>query len=311
MSQMKAIQDELLTEASSAYIPSGYISEMLLPAVNVKLSTGKLGKYGTSHLRIENTVKAGRGKYRRVEPIVRLTDSYQIEGHGLEGLVTEDDYDNVQKPFDAEQDEALGLTSLIWLEKEFSVASTLTNPSVITQNTTLSGTSQYSDYDNSNPIQDFATARSAVKAGCGALANLAAMSWEVYNILRYHPQILDALGFKYTKPGGLSLDDLASAMGVGKILLGEAMYESAKEGQTSALAPCWGKHIVFGVFPERAQVRQVSVGYMVRKSGQAPRRVFKWDVNNPPNATAILCDDSYDAFISNANAAYLIEDAIA
>lgn len=311
MAQVKAIVDKLLTQASSAYIPTGYVSESALPTIEVVQTTGKLAKYGNSHLRIENSLVAGRGGYRRVEPISRSTDTYTIEGHGLEGVVTADDRRNVEEPYKAEEDEVLGLTSQIWLGKEKGLADTLGSTSILTQNTTLSGTSQYSDFANSDPIDDFITARKAVRDGCGAQADTVVMDWQVANVLRFHPQMLDSLGYKDNRPGGLNMEELANAMGVRRLLLAEAVYNSAKEGQSDSLAPVWGKDIVFGVMPENAQVRQVSLGYLVKYAGKAPRQVYKYPIYNPPESTGIIVEDPYDMFISNANAGYLIKSAIA
>ena len=122
MSQIKAIVDKLLTNVSQMYVPEGYISEDILPNLKVKQKTGKIGKYGLNHLRIVNSKMGGRGKAARFEPIVRDSDLYSIESHGLEGLVTEDDYDNVEEPFEAESDETLGLTSTLWTAKEYAIA---------------------------------------------------------------------------------------------------------------------------------------------------------------------------------------------
>lgn len=311
MAQMKAIVDKLLSNVSSQYVPQGFISESVLPVIQSKQNTGKLGLYGNGMLRIENTLKGGRGQYQRVDVVTRSTDSYTIEGHGLEGIVTEDDYDNVEAPFEAEQDESLSLSTMLMVGKEKSLADTLGSTSVLTNNTTLSGTSQYSDYLNSDPIDDFNTARAAVKAGCGAIANTAIIPWEVFQVLKYHPGLLDALGYKNNRPGGLMKNELADLFEVKRIFIPEASYNSAKEGQTDVLAPIWGKNIVFAVLPDSAMKRQVSLGYLVRKIGRPSRRVTKWAVNNPPNSKAILVDDAYDMFISNANAGYLIKSAIA
>lgn len=311
MAQLKAIVDKLLTKASSMYVPTGYVSEKALPSIGVLQSSGLLGKYGNSHLRIENSLKGGRGQYRRVETITRSTTGYQIEGHGLEGIVTKEDYKNVELPYKAEEDEVLGLTSSLWLGKEKSLADTLSSTAILTQNTTLSGTAQFSDYANSDPLDKFKTARETVRSGCGVSPDTALMDWSVWNVLRFHPQMLDSLGYKFNRPGGLDINELAVAMGVKRILLAEAVYNSAKEGQSDSLAAVWGKHIIFGVLPEKAMVRQVSLGYLVQYEGEAPRKVYKYDLNNPPESRGILVEDNYDMLISNAAAGYLIKDAIA
>jgi hypothetical protein len=311
MAQMRAIVDKLLTNVSSQFIPKGYISELLLPYVGVEQSTGKPGKYGLSHLRIETSYTGGRGKYRRVEPTTRSTTSYEIEGHGLEGLVSADDYRNVELPFDAEKDETEGLTATLWVEKEYSLASTLADTGVVTQNTTLSGTSQFNDKDNSNPIGVFETARAAVRTGCGMAPDTAWMSWAVKNKLKAHPQLLDLLGYKYARPGGLNDEELASALDVKRVLIADVSYNSAKEGQADVLADVWGKHMWFGVMPENPALRQVSAGYRFGYKNQSARKVYKESVFNPPGSMKILVQDEYDFVISNVGAIYLVKDAIA
>jgi hypothetical protein len=310
MSQMKPIVDELLSKSSSIYVPDGFICEQVLPMIESKNSTGKLAKYGNSHLRIENSLKGGRGSYRRVETITRSTDSFSIEGHGLEGMVSADDYKNTQLPFKAEEDETLGLTTMLYLEKEKLLADTLTSTSILTQNTTLSGTSQLSDYTDSDPVSVFKTARSTVRNGSGMAPNMAVMDWNVAEVLRYHPKLLD-LGFKYLSKGGLTNEGLAIALGVQQILIANVMYNSAKENQTDSLAAVWGKHIVFAYAPAKAQPYQVSLGYRVQFESEMPRKVYKQANFNPPGSSLVLVEDSYDMLISNAGAGYLVKDAIA
>ena len=137
------------------------------------------------------------------------------------------------------------------------------------------------------------------------------MDWAVWNTLRFHPQMLDALGFKQVRPGGLTAEEVAVAIGVDKVLIAKAMYNSVKKGQSDTLAAVWGKHIVFAYVPAAAMPYQVSVGYQVRYLGEGSNKVYKQSLFNPPGATEILVESNYDMFISNAAAAYLIKDVIA
>lgn len=311
MSQMRAIVDKLLTGVSSAYVPKGFICEQVLPTVQSKQYSGLLGKYGTNHLRIENSVKGGRGKYRQVETRVYSTTSYLIEGHGLEGFVSKEDYANVEEPFDAERDEVMGISTMLWLEKEKTLADALSNTSVITQNVTLSGTSQFNDYANSDVLGVTTTAQNTILNATGVLPNLCIMDVYLWKVLRYHPQLLDALGFKWDRPGGMSQDEMAKALGVDQVLFGSARYESAKEGQASSLASVWGKSMIFCVAPAQAEIMQKSVGYLVRPTGSQPRKVYKESNFNPPGSTKVLVEDEYDMLISDASCAYLIASAVA
>lgn len=311
MAQLKAQVDKLLTNVAIMQKVKGTVAEQLFPSIKAAQYSGLLGKYGKSHLRLENSVKGGRGKYRRVETITRTTQQFLIEGHGLEGFVSKEDYANVETPFEAERDETLGLQSALILEKEKVLADSLTSTSIMTQNTTLTGSNQFSDYLNSDPIAVFSTARKAIRDGCGEVADTAVLDYDVWDKLRYHPQMLDALGFKENRPGGLNFQELASAIGVKRLLVAEAKYNSAAEGQTDSLASVWGKHIVLGVVPESLSVGIQTLGMWVTPSGSSPRKVYKQSNFNPPGSTAILCEDEYDCLLSDVLCGYLIKDAIA
>jgi len=312
MSQLSAIVDKLLTEVSVAYIPSGYISESLFPNIPVMQTTGKLAKYSNSHIRVQApSYMGGRGVARRVDTITRSQSTFEVERHGLEGIVTKDDYRNVEKPYDAEKDETIGLTTALWLEKERALSNSLGDTAILTQNTTLSGTSQFNDYTNSDPLGVFKAAQLAVKAGCGMPANTAIVPWEIAQTLYYHPQILDRFGGKYNQLGGVTLELLKLALSVEKLFVPTPTYNSSKEGQSDSLAAVWSKNVIFAVIPDSAAPYQTSLGYYLTMKDEGPRQVYKQALRNPPEANSIIVMDSYDYLLSNTAAAYLVKDAIA
>jgi len=308
--QNSAIVDKLLTDVSNKIMPDDYISEMILPLINVKQTTGKLGNYGNSHLRIENTVTGGKNKFAQVNTRVYETQLYDIEEHGLKDTLTRKDFANVEQPFDAEVDTTDELVTKLWLGKEKSLADTITDTSILTQNTTLAGTDQYNDRQNSDPIGDFITARANIFSSVGKPPDTAVMSWEVFNTIRYHPNFLDSLGYKEARPDGLTTQEVARVMDVKRLLVGTAVFNDAKENQPDNILPVWGKHIIFMVSPRTAAKRQISLGYRLQIFG-TPRKVFKNSQIEPPESILIQVSDAYEQLISKASAGYLIEDAIA
>lgn len=311
MAQIKALVDKLLTNASIGYVPEGYISEMILPLLNVVQSSGKLGKYGNDHLRIVPTIMGGRGGAKRLDVTTRSSLTYFIESHGLTDLVTKEDYRNVEDPFDAEKDSTMSLTTVLWLGKEKALADTLRNTSIITQNTTLSGTSQFNDYTNSDPIGVAVTAKNTIRNACGKAPDTVIADWQVAEVLRYHPKILRNLGYADNRAGSLTNDELAKALGMRRFLVADVVYNSAKEGQADSLSPVWGKDMIFAVAPEKATKMQKSLGYRLQISGEGPRKVYKEAKFNPPGSTEILVQDEYDMLLAEAACAYLVVDAIA
>lgn len=313
MSQLKAIVDKLLTTASNKLVPSGFISEQILPPIYVQQKTGKLGKYGNGHLRLESTLGGGKGAFRRVDAVTRTTDSYDIEAHGLEAVVSPDDYANVEQPFDAEQDEVEALTTLLQVKKEYSLAGALTSTAIITQNTTLAGQDQYNDYANSDPLDDALTATETIRDAIGMPANIAIMDWKVYKRLRFHPALLKQLGYSEARPGGLSGEELARALDLERVLIANCVYNSAKEGQADVLSPIWGKDLVYAYAPASAGKAQKTLGYRMQLNDQkrSQRSVFKYPIYNPPGSTGIIVQDNWDFFLVDVGAAYLIKSAIA
>lgn len=311
MSQQKAQVDKLLTNVSNAYVPEGLIAEKILPPLPVAQDSGIIGGYGKSHLRIENSLVGGRGKARVVQPIVRKTDNtYLIEKHELQGVVTEDDYRNVELPFNAEKDEVLGITTIIALEKERSLASALQSTAVLTQNTTLAGTSKFSDYQNSDPVTVFKNAQAALLNGCGKFGDSAVIPALVFNALKYHPQILAQLGYSANRAGTLKEAEIAEVIGVKKLWVPDAAYNTAKEGQTDVMAQVWGNSISLFVAPDSAAKYQTSLGYYMSRAGVPSRRVKKWNVDDSFGDTGILVGDYYQFRLTDVTAGYLIKDAI-
>ena len=106
-------------------------------------------------------------------------------------MVTDEDYRNVIKPFDAERDAIDKLTNHLWLGKEKSLADSLTSTAVITQNTTLSGTSQYNDYTNSDPIGDATTAVETIADAIGRQPDTLIISRKVFRTLPFNIQTVN------------------------------------------------------------------------------------------------------------------------
>jgi hypothetical protein len=98
---------------------------------------------------------------------------------------------------------------------------------------------------------------------------------------------------------------------VKELLIAEGVYDSSSEGQTSVIAPIWGKTVFFGFIAENPAIMQKSLGYYIYPKKRGKRQVFKYAINNPPESTGIICRDSYDQFLGDATCGYAIYGAIA
>lgn len=311
MSQNKALVDKLLTNVSQGYVPEGFVADKALTPLPVIQSTGKIGKYGLAHLRLESTIMGGKGEAKRIEIRQASSDSYFVEPNGLEDLITPEEYANYEQPFDIEKDVTMQLTTLLKIAKEKALADSLRSTSILTQNTTLSGTGQFNDYVNSTPITVVNTAVATIRNNSGVVPDTMIMDLNVFNVLKYHPTIVRNLGYADNRAGQLSVDDLARAFNMKRILIADVVYNSAKEGQSDSLTPLWGKDIILAALPQAASKVQKTLGYNVFLSKEGMSKVYKYAVNNPPDSNAILCKMSYDVALTDVKCGYLIKDAIA
>lgn len=315
MTQTRAIVDKLLTGVSNGLFQGDekYISEMILPTVSVKQRSGKYGNYGNEHLRIVNTAHIGKGGYLEIDPITRASDTYFVEEHALKSVITAEDFDNVEQPYDERSDRTIGITSLLWLAKEKALADTLMDPAVITQGATLTGNAQYNNltHADSDPLGDGLTAKNTVRDAVGIKPNVIAMSDSVADTLRVHEQLLDKLGFKWNRPGGLSNVELAQALDVEKVLVGEAVYNNSKKGQSDNLTKIWAKDLIYLVTADKAKKYQKILGVEIRLKRGAPRKVFRIRQDEPIDSEKIIVQDHYDHLILNTECAYLLQDVIA
>ena len=312
MPQNTAITDKFLTNISNKLTNKDFLTEKILPIVKVKETSGKIANYGNGHLRIETSLHVGRGPYPRVDSVTRSSDLYSLENHGLQATLTDEDFRNVEKPYDAKVDETDALTSHLMLEKEVGLATILQDPAIITHGKPLSGNSQYNNrsHADSNPLEDRRDAGKVMLASIGSEPNAVVMDDAVFGDLRVHEELLRSLGFADNRAGRLSEQELAKALDVDMIFVGKAIFNSAKEGQTDVIARVWGKDVIY-VKVGRPALRQKVLGYTLQKTGRSSRVVQTMNNFTPRGSVELSVDDSYDQLILNAECAYLIQDAIA
>lgn len=301
--------DQALTNVSQAWQNSDadFIAHILLPEVQVNKPTFKVGKYGKDGLRLpSNTLRTGESKAKRVNLTRGYDDIGPLQEHSLSDFITKDDYDLTDDPFEPESDAVENMNSIMALVDEKDVATQLTDTSIVTQNTTLSGTDQWSDYDNSDPITDIVSAISVAKF---MNFNTIAMGREVWLKLTQHPVILDRL--KWSERGVVTEEAFLSLLapyGIKKLAIGNAKENTAKEGLTDSISSIWGKNVVLAYVTDKPGRKKVNGGYKFRlKNGREVTREPKTN----PRGTELVNTDYYGHFILSTDCFYLIKNAVA
>jgi hypothetical protein len=151
------------------------------------------------------------------------------------------------------------LTKLVQLDREVRVAGKVFNAANYGGNTaTLSGTSQWSDFTNSNPLD-------AILAALDIPVyrpNVAAFGQAAFTKLRQHPAIVQAVYGTAQTRGTVTRAQLADVLEVKTVLVGAGFVNTARKGQAVNNQRVWGKHAAFlYIDPEAAEAGQPTWGF--------------------------------------------------
>lgn len=127
---------------------------------------------------------------------------------------------------------------------------------------------QWSDA-NSTPIEDVAAAQDAILEETGQLANVLVVGRQVWTALKNHPDIIDRVKYGQT-PGGtakISLQALADLFEVQRIVVMNAIENTAKEGQANDHSFIGGKKALLAFAPASPGLQVPTAGYTFSWTG--------------------------------------------
>lgn len=201
------------------------------------------------------------------------------------------------------------VTGLLQLDREVRVAgqvfSAATYPTG--NKVTLAGTSQWSDFTNSNPVD----------AILGALdvplfrPNHLVFGQAVWTKLRQHPKMVTAILGNDVSTGAVTREQVASFFEVRRVLVGAGFVNTARKGQPATFARVWGKHAAaLFISADAADADQPTFGLTAefgnRVAGQMdePRMGMRGSVR-------VRVGESVKEVISAPDVGYFFENAIA
>jgi len=193
------------------------------------------------------------------------TDNYSVVDHGLGSWIPLEAIENADDPLDPAADEVENLSEALENQQEARVASKVFSAaSYPTGNKiTLSGTSQWSDYTNSDPLAAIEDAADSLTVPPNTLV-LGADTWRV---MRRHPKVaarLFPLGGNASVAGAgatvQQLQQYLSDFGIERVLVGRRRVNTANIGQPPNLVRAWGKHAALLHVQENPGVKTLTFG---------------------------------------------------
>jgi len=267
-----------LGEAALEFIQSQdeFIGTKVLPIFQTKKKAGVFPAITRESITREaDTKRAPRGNYNR-DSFQAKDRQYNCEEHGLEGPLDDSEREMYATDFDAELTSVQIVTRRVLQAQERRIASKVFDTTVFT------GSKLFTDYssapwDNksSDAIGQVRAAREQVRQNCGIEPNTLILSKANMDRLVGNEEVKKAIQYVARLTEAEILNAMADILGVKRIIVGRAIYNTAKEGKSFQGADIWSDDFAMvAVIGEGQRLSDPTVG-----------RTFLWTADSPENAT--------------------------
>lgn len=127
--------------------------------------------------------------------------------------------------------------SLVELRREQRVSAIVATTGNYAFTATLTGTAQWSDSANSNPLADLLTYLDKPFIRPNKLV----LGREVWTKLRQHPKMIEAAFWAGAQSGTVNRQQVADLLEIDELIIGDGWYNTANKGQAPVNARLWGK----------------------------------------------------------------------
>lgn len=263
--------DQPLTNLSIAFMEDEGIvkpAHLLFPPVPVRHRSDKYFTYGKENMLLVDTRVAPNAEPACIE-FALSEDTYSCIMHKLRGKISLDDLEDADEALDLEMDTMKYLEAIFVRAYEYLVAQMCvgSSPSFSNGNAFAAPLDKWSDYANSDPLADIEDAKESIKQGTmGKKCNLGVICEDVWNVLKYHPDVLDHLAFQAQMGGVLpkvvTPEAFAQLVGIEKIVIADQMMIDDLYDNVATATPTyvWAGGCFFAYVEPGARLRGVSAG---------------------------------------------------
>ena len=298
-----------LMAVAIAYRNRAMIADLVLPRVTpVGKEEFKYLVHGLAQgFTIPDTKVGRRGKPNQVEFTAEERDGSTTD-YGLEDSIPNVDIANAPPGIDPRATSVEYIMNLLALDREVRVAGLVFNPATYPTGNklALSGTSQFSN-NASDPIGVITDALDA----CVVRPNTMVIGRPAFSVLARHPQIVSACLRNPGEAGIARRKDIADLLELDEVIVGEALVNTARRGQTATLTRTWGKHISL-IYRNRqaAPQRDVTFGMTV-PFGQPVAGAWEDKDIGLRGGTKVRAGESVCELITCPDAAYFLQNVAA
>jgi hypothetical protein len=266
--------DAILTNISVAYMQmaENFIADKVFPVVPVDKKSDKYFTYtkndwfrDEAQRRADATESAGSG-------YSLSTASYSADVWAFHKDVGDQTKANADAPLNPLREASEFVTQRLLLRREVQFVSDYITTGVWGKDYTgVAGApstdefKQWSDYTNSDPIEDVEGGKAQILSTTGFEANTLVLGYDTFRKLRHHPDIVDRI--KYTSSSVVTSDMLARMFEVDRVLVAKSIRATNNEGATGAYSFNVGKVAWLGHVAPNPGLLTPSAGYIFSWTG--------------------------------------------
>lgn len=212
-------------------------------------------------------MKVGRKSYPTEVEFSATEVEDKVVDYALDDFIPNEDIEADNQGVDPRGTATAYLSNLINLGREIRAANLVFNTAsyAAANRVTLSGTSQWSDGTNSDPVAAISDALDVPIYR----PNIAVFGQAAWTKTRRHPKIVQAIKGTDQGAGMVSRREFADFFELQDIYVGAGFVNTAKKGQTASTSRVWGKHASF-IYRDRAAGPQngVTFGFTAQWGGK-------------------------------------------
>lgn len=306
--------EPFLTEIARGYnAPQDMVGSLLFPRVPVRSRAGRIITFGKeAYMQYGNLRRAPGQNTKRVafgyEGAPFVLNDYSLEGQ----VPYETQQEAEQVPgIDIGEHTVAGVQLIMATRLEVEQATLATTAANYgsSNKVALSGTAQWSDPDDSDPIGDIEAAKEAIRAQTGHYPNVMVLGAAVAAKLRRNASIIEQLSTATAGPTRPMINEaiLSAIFDIPNVRIGRAVTAS----DAGVFSDIWGKKVVLAYtnLAPMADKGTPSYGYTYQLEGMplveepyADRNAKSW---------LYPVDDAVAPVIAGAESGFLINDAVA
>jgi hypothetical protein len=218
----------------------GFIGQLVFPIFETPLQSADYPVIPIEALlKLQDTKRSPRSGYNRGDYQFE-TGTYACEENGWEEQIDDVERKLYARYFDAEEVATKRAVDIILRNREVRVQAIVQSTSVITNTAAVS--TEWNTSATCTPKSDVKTAKRAMKAATGIVANVGICSEKVFEHLLISKELKDYL--MYTNPHLIDTREaqkklVALYLDLEDILIGGSQYDSTRKGQSFSLADIW------------------------------------------------------------------------